>query len=956
MSCNCAGRSLLFAVLTTVGLLAIAVSPTALAQTPTPDQIKAFQSLPPDQQSAVLQQLGISGTAGGTRSVGGAPAANDSQITVRRPGGAIGDGQSGDAQGSDLQSSDSVQTSDRRFVSQPIEGGEQLLVELVVSKVPAPLVGRETTADGRAVPRQDPTLRTQTDDRNLRQVYESIIERNPYELSTSGVLQLPGFEPIPLAGLTRRQIEARLSLHPRLRDFKIIVSVLRLTPDGAKALKPFGYDLFKSSATAFVPGTDIPVPADYKVGAGDVFGVQLYGQQSQTLSMPVGRDGTISFPQLGPVNVDGLDFSGARHLLESRVRQQMIGTQARVSLSELRSTRVFVLGDAGQPGSYVVGGLSTVTNALFASGGVKPIGSLRRIEVKRDGKVLRRLDLYDVLLSGDTSNDIRLQTGDVVFVPPVGATVGVSGEVRRPAIYELRGEQTALQVVQLAGGLTPDSDPHVVTVERSGNSQGRRIVEIDLESTAARSFAMADGDVVRISAKRPLLENPVTLSGLVFRPGTYAYRSGMRLSDLIGSVDEAKPGADLHYILIRRQPTGSQAVESVSADLPAALAGRGSPRDVLLQPRDELTVFSLTSPREHVVGPLLDEMQRQSDPSLPMTVVTIAGVVNAPGRYPLEPGMRVSDLMRAGGGLQDSAYTINAELTRHSVSSGDAREIAAQQLDMAAIRRGDTSADVFLRPYDIVTIRLTPDWGRSETIELVGEVRFPGSYQARRGESLSSVIARAGGLTALAFPDGAVFTRDELKAREREQLDRLADRLQNDLGALALQASQTSPTASQSLSAGQSLLEQLKSAKPVGRLVIDLNHVLASNGGDADLFVRNGDRLVIPRISQEVSVLGEVQNATSHLYRKGLRRDDLIALSGGYTLRADKGRSYVVRANGSVAAQSSGWLATGNVEVRLGDTVVVPLDAEKMRPLPMWTSITTILYNLAIAATAIARL
>ena len=894
------------------------------AQTPTPEQLKTFQSLPKEQRDALLQQMGVNNSAGSAAAV---PGQTPGQVVVEQPPNPNPD---------DSATEFDPRTGLPRVPK--IKGNEQVLVEL-------------------ALPVPPPTERTQIEQKRLEGLRDRVLKRNPYDLDRWGVLQLPGFGPIVLAGLTAREARERLASDPSLRNFTVKVTVLRLDAQGVNALKPYGYEIFSSGATALVPGTDIPVPPDYKLGPGDVLGLQLYGQQSQNYSLPVGRDGTVSFPQLGPIGVGGQDFSSVQNSLAQRVRQQMIGTQARITLTETRTLRVLVLGDAERPGSYVLGGLSSVTNALFASGGVKRIGSLRSIEVKRDGKTIRRLDLYDVLLAGDTSNDIKLQTGDVVFVPPIRTTVTIAGEVQRPAIYELTKEKTLAQLVDVAGGLSPQADASVVTVERVAQNGSMSAIALDLTHAAGQSFQIHSGDVVRVAIVRPVVANGISLSGYAYRPGMYAWREGLRISDIVQSRDDLKPRADLHYVLVRREAPGTGQISAFSADLAAALDQRGSAADIALQPRDRITVFDMVSPRDLVVEPLLDEMRRQSRPEDPTGIVYIDGRINAPGGYPLEPGMRVSDLLRAGGGLEDAAYASGAELTSYKVIDGDRRRADVRQIDLAAARRGDADADVALSAYDVLSIRATPEWGRVEKIELVGEVRFPGIYQVRRGETLRSVMNRAGGLTSLAFAQGAVFTRDELKEHEREQLDRLADHLESDLAGLSLQSSQTNPAAAQALSAGQGLLDQLRHAKPVGRLVIDLGALVSGEANSAhDVTLRNGDRLVIPRITQEVSVLGEVQNATSHLYRPGLTRNALVELSGGMTLRADRKRAYVVRADGSVVSSGRHWFAGRDINVRPGDTVVVPLDAERIRPLTLWTAVTTIVYNLAIAATAIGRL
>jgi len=320
--------------------------------------------------------------------------------------------------------------------------------------------------------------------------------------------------------------------------------------------------------------------------------------------------------------------------------------------------------------------------------------------------------------------------------------------------------------------------------------------------------------------------------------------------------------------------------------------------------------------------------------------------------------MTVSDLVRAGAGLDERALGGSAELARYEVIDGQSRRTEVLQVDLARIRAGDVAADLPLRPFDTLVIKEISEWSEQEFVRLEGEVRFPGRYPIARGETLRSVVARAGGLTRLAFPSGSVFTREFLKERERKQMKVLADRLRQDLGTLALQSAQSSGPgaggASDTLAIGQSLLADLENAEPVGRLVIDLDRVLAAEpGSTSDLILRNGDLLRVPKLAQEVTVIGEVQNPTSHLYDPALTRDDYLGLSGGSNQKADDKRIYVVRANGSVETGSGSRWFRQEGGMLPGDTIVVPLDAERMRPLPMWTAITTILYNLAISVAAV---
>jgi polysaccharide biosynthesis/export protein len=635
-----------------------------------------------------------------------------------------------------------------------------------------------------------------------------------------------------------------------------------------------------------------------------------------------------------------------------------------VTMGELRSIRVFVLGEAEKPGSYTVSGLSTMTNALFVSGGVKQIGSLRNIELKRNGHLVSVLDLYDLLLHGDTSADRQLMPGDVIFIPPIGVTATVYGAVRRPAIYELKKEKTAEQLIGIAGGLSPDADGKLAQLERIESSRLREMRNIDLDSSPGRNTEILNGDKLRVPAIRPTLENSVELSGDVFRPGAFQYRAGLRLTDILGSFDELRPGADRHYVMIRREVPPEQKIEVISADLERALHARGSAADPQLHARDRIIVFDLTANRGRTVAPLIEDLELQASATTPAQVVIISGEIRVPGRYPLEPSMHISDLLRAGGSLEDSAYTGEAELSRYEVVDGKERQTALIDVNLAAIRRNEPGADLELKPYDLLLIKKTPNWELPGYIELVGEVRHPGGYPIHQGETLSSALRRAGGLTDLAFDEGAIFIREELKQREKEQLDTLTNRLQSDLAALSLEAVSTSAAtngggggnAGQALAVGQSLIQQIRNTKPVGRLVIDLHRVISGPvGASGDVLLRRGDRLLVPKKTQEITVLGEVQNPTSHVYRAGLSRDDYIEKSGGATQRADRKRTYIVRANGDVVAGGRrGWFRRSQSgEVRPGDTIVVPLDTERVAPLPLWTSITTIIYNLAIAILAI---
>jgi polysaccharide export outer membrane protein len=810
--------------------------------------------------------------------------------------------------------------------------------------------------------------KTDEEKERIEEKRQLILKNNPYHLNRFGVLELPGLPAIPLAGLTADEAANRISADPDLRDFTVKVTLLRLQAFDEQALKPFGYDLFEGEPSTFAPVSDIQVPVDYVVGPGDRLNVQLYGNEPATYMLTVGRDGRINFPKLGPIMVSNMSFDRARAAIEQQVAQQLVGSRVSVTMGELRSIRVFVLGDAEKPGSYTVSGLSTMTNALFVSGGVKKIGSLRKIELRRSGRLVTVLDLYDLLLHGNTNADQQLMPGDVIFIPPIGDTVSVYGAVRRPAIYELKSEKSAEQVIDIAGGLLPDADAKQAQLERIQPSRLREMRNVDLTSTAGRTTELANGDKLRVPAIRPTLENSVALTGYVFRPGSFEYHPGLRLSDILPSFDELRPNADRHYIMVRREIPPEEKVEVISADLERALAARGTAADPELRPRDQIFVFNLSASRERVIAPVIRDLELQGTPDQPAQIVNIGGKVHAPGRYPLEPGMHVSDLIRAGGSLEDSAYGGEAELTRYEIVNGNARQTELIPINLAAVRRGDAGANVQLKPYDVLLIKVTPQWEEPGNIILAGEVRFPGRYPIHRGETLSSVIRRAGGFTDLAFVEGSVYIREELKQRERDQIEILANRLQGDLTSLSLSVVSSSTISgnangaaggAQALAIGQQLMTQLRQVKPVGRLVIDLNRVMKGRPGQSeDVLVRDGDKLLVPKQTQEILILGEVQSPTSHVFQAGLTRDDYLAKSGGITQKADRKRIYVVHANGDVVSgERRGWFRRSqSTEIRPGDTIIVPLDTERVRALPLWQAITTIIYNLTVGALVIRTL
>lgn len=857
-------------------------------------------------------------------------------------------------------------------------------------------------------------------------------------------------------------------------------------PPADEVLRPFGYDLFAGTPTTFAPATDIPVPTDYVIGPGDTVQIQLFGKENAQYDLVVGRDGTLSFPGLGPVPVAGMKFDELRVQLNQRVATQMIGMRANITLGALRSIRVFVLGEAERPGSYTVSALSTLTNALFVSGGIKTVGSLRKVQLKRAGETIATLDLYDLLLRGDTRNDVRLQPGDVIFVPPIGKIVGIAGAVRRPAIYELTGERTVADALALAGGLDPAAYAGGAQLERIDARQERRLIDIDLRTSASGTLELTSGDTLRVPRVLDQQESTVTLSGHVLRPGVVPWRRGLRVSQIVRSARELKsrpdtgyalilreqpvtrrlqvlsfdlgaaltrargsadpllqpndelfvlgldadrsrslqpliyklrqqthdgsaepvvslfgnvrhpgdyplvagmtvrdavraaldvlPETDLEYALIRRENSRTHRAETLPVRLGSALRESASVDNLRLQARDELYVFTRGADRQEQLGPILTELQAQAVRDDEAAIAEISGAVRMPGRYPYTPGMKIADLVRIAGGLAESAYTLGAELNRYRIVDGKLREVDHANFVLADALAGKPDVNVPLQPHDRLVVKPVTNWGEQESVVITGEVRFPGTYTIRKGEALSSVLKRAGGLTTYAFPRGAVFTRESLRKREQEQLDKLAARIETELTQSQLEKSQ-SPSAEgnasldkEAIAISRSVVQQIRSTKALGRLVIDLPALLAgpqiaglSRDGyeEIDVSLQPGDRLIIPQDTQEVTVLGEVFHGTSHLYRSGIDRDEYIRLSGGTTRKADVDNIFIVKSNGQVIGTGSGLFSSGILartstmaSIEPGDTIIVPLDIERVKPLAFWSEVTKIIGQVGLTVAA----
>jgi len=721
----------------------------------------------------------------------------------------------------------------------------------------------------------------------------------------------------------------------------------------ADAIKPFGYDLFASDPSTFAPGNEVPIPSDYRIGPGDLIEIQLFGQRNDSYSLGISREGMLRFPGIGPIHAfeQGTTFLGLKNHLKEKIREHLgEGVQSSITLGAFRSIRIFLLGEVRKQGAYTVSALSTTINALLSCGGIKESGSLRKIQLKRAGKIVSTLDLYDLLLRGDTSADEALQPGDVIFVPVVEKQVTISGAVKRPAKYEIQGGETLSDILDLSGGSTDRSVLDLIRLERL-NSDFRPIVK-NLNFSEHKDFVISSGDLISIGFAGSSIRNVVSIVGAVENVGDYEWKKDLKLNDLINSKDDFLPNIDLQYGIIRRKNKDS--TYSCLAFKPQELISAKTIR-VQLQSQDLVYFFTRNKEsRIELLSGLLSDLRNQTISGRFAKIVRISGAVHFPGEYPLTDSMNLSDLFHAGGGAKDSAYMLDAEISRVVVGPDQTASIEHIRLGQNVLADSNASKAFQIRPYDVLSIKAIPLWREGEVVTLAGEFTFPGTYSIKPGETLTDIINRAGGLTERAFPMGAVFSRENLRETEDQQRERLISQLESDLATATLAASD-SADASQAASAANAMLSRLKNTESQGRLVINLEQMIA-NSSQSDLLVKHGDILTVPQVPYAVSVSGEVQFPTSHMYEKNLQLDDYLNRSGGFTQNADKDRTFVVKANGAVMSKGgNAWFGKGSSahKIEPGDVIVVPMNLKQTKFLENLTYGTQIIYQLAVAAAAV---
>jgi polysaccharide export outer membrane protein len=692
------------------------------------------------------------------------------------------------------------------------------------------------------------------------------------------------------------QRSARREQQDRLRD----TTVKRDTTLSEKSAEIFGLSLFQNANNRFQANTEGPVDPGYRLGAGDKLVLILTGDVERADELDVNREGFVLIPDVGQVNVANLTLAQLEDLLYTRLGRVYSGvrrgadatTRFSVSVSSLRSVQVFVTGDVVEPRAYRISSAATVLTALYAAGGPSEQGSLRRIEVRRGGRLAATLDVYDYLLRGDASQDVRLQQGDVVFVPVHGARVRVDGEVTRQATYELKSGETLADALRAAGGLKATAAGRRVTIDRilpasarAAPGADRAVVDVPLGNDgSAPAFEMTDGDVVRVAAIADRIRNRITVKGNVWNPGAQGFAAGLTLEQALRRAGGLKPDGYLGRVLISRLRPDSTRMQ-LRAMLRDTTGATVEP--FVLADDDEINVFSKTTFR-------------------PTEEVVIMGAVRASGRFPWREGLTLRDLILEAEGLDESAYLGAAEIARvpgvpdgHTTAQTIRVSLDSTYL-FARTNAASAAPEIVLQPYDNVLILRQPGWRLPQTVNLSGEVRFPGKYTITdRGERISDLIARAGGLTALADQDAAYFSRLLSSNTNRARLDSLTAK-------------------SDSL--------KLEDAQRI-RVGVDLAYALRRKGSNDDLVLETGDSLDVPSRRQTVEVRGEVNAPTALAHAGGKNLGWYVGAAGGPTAKANARRAYVVQPNGKVESRHHLlYFIKLDPKPRPGATVVVPAD------------------------------
>jgi protein involved in polysaccharide export with SLBB domain len=647
------------------------------------------------------------------------------------------------------------------------------------------------------------------------------------------------------------------------------------------SLKPFGQDLFNTPRETTPPG-DIATASDYLLGPGDNLVMRLLGRSENEYNLTIDREGKVYIPRVGEIVAWGVTVDAFKLKAEQKLSSVYTDFQLTVSLGKIRSIRIYLTGEVRRPGAYTVSSLTSLFNALYLAGGPTANGSMRDIRLMRSGKPVASVDLYRFLLEGDNTSDVRLETGDAIFVPVCGPRVAIRGEIGRPAIYEILSGQAAADLLALAGNATAEAHLDRVMLERIAGRDQWQVIDLNLNSDHPESISknqLADGDRVTVYSVFDARKNTVGIFGKVKHPGYYQRQELTRVADLVsrGQLQDFDVHLDRANLFRRHSDWRT---EIVPINLRTVLAG-DSTANISLSDRDSLVIYSIQDLKWS-------------------KAVSVAGEVQHPETYPLYDNMTVADLIFLAGSYTHSATTVAGELARFD-SAGN---VTITPVNLAA---GD-GTDVLLRDNDQLFVRRIPEWQLHRTVTVEGEVAFPGEYVlADREETLFGLLGRVGGFTQSAFPGGIVLQRPSIgNTINRMQIGAVLDK--------------SNPIVKDSLgNISRSKVFELDTTA-VTRIALDVDDMLKSKGGSFNVTLKPGDRIYVPSVPTGISVLGAVGANGTIMYKQNKSVKYYVDHAGSFAAEADKKGTRLIKANGMVFA-GGGTLGR---KVEMGDVIVVP--------------------------------
>lgn len=689
-----------------------------------------------------------------------------------------------------------------------------------------------------------------------------------------------------------------------------------VTQSVGKALPLYGFELFRKAPDTFSPVNNIPVTPDYTIGPGDELLVHIWGQVEADQKMVVDRNGMITLPKVGQISVVGVRYQNLNAHLKTAISRMFKNFELDVSLGKLRSIQVFVVGQAARPGNYTVSSLSTLVNALFASGGPSAKGSMRHIQLKRSGKIITEFDMYDLLIKGDKSKDVQLLSGDVIYIPPVGAMAAVSGSVNVPAIFELKDQETLAGLLNLAGGLTNVAAGQKVTVERIHQRSVRKMDEFLLDSLGMAK-PLQDGDLVTVRPISAGFENAVTLRGNVagLHAGRHPWKDGLRITDIIPN--RAALLTDSYWV---KQNQSTQT--------------------------NDLNWFKQNASNEASGKPWFGQNQNQNQSqSQSQNQIMLANPADA-------------DASALRSQVKSKVAEINWDYA--AIERLDKKELTTKLIpfNLGKAMAGDAEHNLALQPGDVVTIFSKDDIQapiakRNNYVILEGELASPGLYQTMPGETLRQLVERVGGLSPQAYLIGSEFTREATRKIQQKRLDDMLVQMEAEVQRTAARRSsatlskEAADTAMAEAMAQETLMNKMKKVKASGRIVLEIPEYAVELKNLPDLVLEDGDRLYIPSVPSTVSVMGTVYNQNAFIYKKGQTVSDYLNRAGGPTRDGDDGEVYLIRADGVVFSKRQGSFIFGEGSLSSrkampGDTIVVPEKLERYnltKDLRDWTQI-----------------